>query len=176
MFKYLPNGLIGLGMVVAGLVMSGPLAAFTGSRAVAVIFLGLTMACDLLLRGFLDFRRKRRLREPQWFLVPSVGGHFGLITTWLWGSIVVVIGGGMLVSEIQTAHENWANQQAYEQRLAEKARQASEKPVEQPPKKTGFELDLRKEGKKYWVVMTSHHPEAVNDIKLTVHYLIGNNR
>jgi hypothetical protein len=82
----------------------------------------------------------------------------------------------MTVNEVLAYRENQVNQQAYEQRLAEEARKKLEKPVDNLPKKTGFELDLRQDGKKYWVVMTNHHTEVVHDIKLTVHYLIGNVR
>ncbi len=176
MFKYLFNGLIGLGILFVALCVGGLAVKVTGWRGAGVIFLGLTMGGDLILRGFINLRRRRRDREPLWFLVPSIGGHYSLIPTWVWGALVILLGIGMFINDLQTARENRANLQAYEQRLQEKARKEAEKPLEPPPKKTGFDLDLRRDGKTFWVVMTSHHPGTVTDVKLTVQYLIGNVR
>jgi hypothetical protein len=150
--------------------MSGPAAAITNSRGVGLTVLGLTMCGDLVLRGGLNYRRKRRRREPLWFFVPSIGGHYGLIPTWVWGGLAVFIGVGMTVNEVLAYRENQVNQQAYEQRLAEEARKKLEKPVDNLPKKTGFELDLRQDGKKYWVVMTNHHTEVVHQTDRPLSY------
>jgi hypothetical protein len=169
MFKYLANGLLGLGILVIALVIATAVGKLLDSRGVFVLLTGLVLCGELGLRWGIHYHRQRRYREPMWFLSPSIGGHYGLIPTWIWGVLVMVLGVGMLVVEIQDKRQLRAQEEAWEQRKQQTARQDEPN----PPKKTAFDVEPRKIDGKCYVVLTSQHSAVLHDVHLISYYKIA---
>jgi hypothetical protein len=169
LFRYLPNGLFGIAWFVMALFPAGLAGGITGYKGVGVIVLGLAMTTELAIRCAWNQLRRRRNREPLWFIHPGTGGHYGWIPTWCWGGIVVVLGVLTTFDEIKSKREQAVNEANYKRYREEKAKEEAAK----PPKKTGFELTIRNINGWDHFVMTNHNDYPLYDVDLEVTQQIG---